>query len=68
MGSCCIFYRVLHEGLNDVASGKEESKRTGRQYDRPKVAKEYLSHVKQLEQARKRLTVYCIWKWPRRNR
>ena len=49
------FYRVLHERLNDVASGTEASRREERQDDRQK---DHLFTVKQLEQPRRWLVTY----------
>ena len=50
-----VFYRVLHERLNDIASGKEEERRQHRRDDR---AKGGLFVVKQLEQPRVWLIKY----------
>ena len=50
-----VFDKVLHERLNDVASGKEEERRQARKDQRNK---DNLFPVKQLEQARAWLVAY----------
>ena len=50
-----VFYRVLHDRLNALASGKEEARRKDRADQR---RKEGLFHVSQLEQARNWLVKY----------
>ena len=50
-----IFYRVLHEKLNDVASGTEASRRDKRSDSRNK---DHLFAVKQLDQPRQWLITY----------
>ena len=49
------FYKVLHERLNDVATGAEAARRSNRQDTRPK---DHLFTVKQLEQPRQWLVTY----------
>ena len=49
------FYKVLHERLNDVATGAEAIRRSNRQDTRPK---DHLFAVKQLEQPRQWLVTY----------
>ena len=49
------FYKVLHERLNDVATGAEAARRSNRQDTRPK---DHLFTVKQLEQPRRWLVTY----------
>ena len=50
-----VFYKVLHDRLRDIASGKEEERRQARKDQR---GKEGLFPVKQLEQARVWLVKY----------
>ena len=50
-----VFYKVLHQRLDDVKSGTEENRRSGRSDDR---TKDHLFFVKQLEQPLKWLEAY----------
>ena len=50
-----VFYRVLHQRLQDLKSGTEETRRHSRPDDRPK---EHLFYVKQLEQPLKWLQAF----------
>lgn len=49
------FYRVLHQRLNDIASGTEAARRSNRRDTRPK---DHLFTAKQLEQPRQWLLTY----------
>ena len=50
-----VFYRVLHQRLEDVKTGAEDTRRAGRQDDR---SKDHLFFVKQLEQPLKWLEAF----------
>ena len=58
-----IFYRVLHEGLNDIARGEEERCRRSREDTRNKNG---LFPVKQLEQARLWMVAFLAMERPTR--
>lgn len=50
-----VFYRVLHQRLEDIRSGAEKNRRADRQDDR---SKDHLFFVKQLEQPLKWLDAF----------